>query len=137
VLWRIDSCITQLKAQGPSRTCNESKEEEKKSASLTKRVRIAGADAGVFGGEAMYDQVCNPRNTAPAPRNTKHTSRIPDPYTLDPLTRDPYTLNPRPYDQVRSTLVLTVAPGQHLTAQQVVTLNPVEVPTVLALIPEM
>ena len=27
----IDSCITQLKAQGPYRTCNESKEEEKKS----------------------------------------------------------------------------------------------------------
>ena len=26
-LRRIDSCITQLKAQGPSRTCNESKEE--------------------------------------------------------------------------------------------------------------
>ena len=24
----IDSCITQLKAQGPSRTCNESKEDE-------------------------------------------------------------------------------------------------------------
>ena len=24
----IDFCITQLKAQGPSRTCNESKEEE-------------------------------------------------------------------------------------------------------------
>ena len=24
----IDSCITQLKAQGPSRTCNESNEEE-------------------------------------------------------------------------------------------------------------
>ena len=24
----IDSCITQLKAEGPSRTCNESKEEE-------------------------------------------------------------------------------------------------------------
>ena len=24
----IDSCITQLKAQGPSRTCNESQEEE-------------------------------------------------------------------------------------------------------------
>ena len=24
----IDSCITQPKAQGPSRTCNESKEEE-------------------------------------------------------------------------------------------------------------
>ena len=27
-LRRIDSCITQLKAQGPSRTCNESKEED-------------------------------------------------------------------------------------------------------------
>jgi len=24
----VDSCITQLKAQGPSRTCNESKEKE-------------------------------------------------------------------------------------------------------------
>ena len=27
-LRRIDSCITQLKAQGPCSTCNESKEEE-------------------------------------------------------------------------------------------------------------
>ena len=27
-LRRIESCITQLKAQGPSRTCNESKEQE-------------------------------------------------------------------------------------------------------------
>jgi len=27
-LRRIDSCITQLKAQAPARTCNESKEEE-------------------------------------------------------------------------------------------------------------
>ena len=27
----IDSCTTQLKAQGPSRTCNESKEEEEDS----------------------------------------------------------------------------------------------------------
>jgi len=27
-LRRIDLCVTQLKAQGPSRTCNESKEEE-------------------------------------------------------------------------------------------------------------
>jgi len=30
----IDSCITQLKAQGPSRTCNESIEEEKKKTPL-------------------------------------------------------------------------------------------------------
>ena len=28
----IDFCITQLKAQGPSRTCNESKEEEEEEA---------------------------------------------------------------------------------------------------------
>jgi len=26
----IDSCITQLEAQGPSRTCDESKEDEEK-----------------------------------------------------------------------------------------------------------
>jgi len=30
ILRLIDSCITQLKAQGPSRTCNESKEEVQK-----------------------------------------------------------------------------------------------------------
>ena len=30
----IDSCITQLKAQGPSRTCNESKEEEEEEEDL-------------------------------------------------------------------------------------------------------
>ena len=31
----IDSCITQLKAQGPSRTCTESKEEEEEEAFWT------------------------------------------------------------------------------------------------------
>ena len=31
----IDSCITQLKAREPSRTCNESKEEEKKTVRVT------------------------------------------------------------------------------------------------------
>ena len=30
----IDSCITQLKAQGSSRTCNECKEEEEKAGFL-------------------------------------------------------------------------------------------------------
>ena len=30
----IDSCITQLKAQGPSRTCNESNEERRRSTAL-------------------------------------------------------------------------------------------------------
>ena len=33
----IDSCITQLKAQGPSRTCNESKEEEEEGAFVLPR----------------------------------------------------------------------------------------------------
>ena len=32
-LRRIDSCITQLKAQGPSRTCNEKKEEKEEETS--------------------------------------------------------------------------------------------------------
>ena len=40
----IDSCITQLKAQGPSRTCNESQEEEKE---VARRRRARGADLGV------------------------------------------------------------------------------------------
>ena len=43
----IDSCITQLGAQGPSRTCNESKEEEEGAAA-----RRGGApDAGAGGGD--------------------------------------------------------------------------------------
>jgi len=33
-------CITRLKAQGPSRTCNESKEEEKKSYPIAARQRL-------------------------------------------------------------------------------------------------
>ena len=35
----IDFCITQLKAQGPSRTCNESKEEEEEGVSGKRVVR--------------------------------------------------------------------------------------------------
>ena len=46
----IDSCITQLKAQGPSRTCNESKEEEKKKLPGEERpeVREAKVDVRAF-----------------------------------------------------------------------------------------
>jgi len=40
----IDSCITQLKTQGPSRTCNESKKEEEVGWYL---------DAHVFGDENL------------------------------------------------------------------------------------
>ena len=35
----IDSCITQLKAQGPSRTCNESQEDEEKKKRPRARLR--------------------------------------------------------------------------------------------------
>ena len=35
----IDSCITQLKAQGPSRICNESKEEEEEEAQKRENVK--------------------------------------------------------------------------------------------------
>ena len=35
----IDSCITQLEAQGPSRTCDESKEEEEEEAELPCTIR--------------------------------------------------------------------------------------------------
>ena len=39
----IDCCITQLKAQGPSRTCNESKEEEEEEEVCLREV---GGDVG-------------------------------------------------------------------------------------------
>ena len=37
----IDSCITQLKAQGPSRTCDES--EEEMSSAIAKLVQASGS----------------------------------------------------------------------------------------------
>ena len=40
-LRRIDSCITQFQAQGPSRTCNGSKKEEKKTCRSTVNFRGA------------------------------------------------------------------------------------------------
>jgi len=43
----IDSCITQLKAHGPSRTCNESKEEEEAHTDLNLHGRRAGNAAPV------------------------------------------------------------------------------------------
>jgi len=41
----IDSCITQLKAQGPSRTCNESKEEEEEEATQVQILSQSPTDA--------------------------------------------------------------------------------------------
>ena len=38
-LMLIDSCITQLKEQGPSRTCNESKNEEEEVTAFMPAVR--------------------------------------------------------------------------------------------------
>jgi len=52
-LRRIDSCITQLKAQGPSRICNESKEEQEEVFTREgARVRL-GAGAGEGGGGSL------------------------------------------------------------------------------------
>ena len=62
----IDFCITQLKAQGPSRTCNESKEEEQ-----------ALASASVLG-VAVLEGCCESRrcsrDTYPQSYITKYTS---------------------------------------------------------------
>ena len=44
----IDSCITQLKAQGPSRTCNDSKEEARSQF----RGDVRGGAEGVLPGAA-------------------------------------------------------------------------------------
>ena len=48
----IDSCITQFKSQGPSRTCNESKEEEEEDTS-----KVAGESARPvdFEGEVDFE----------------------------------------------------------------------------------
>jgi len=43
----IDSCITQLKAQGPSRTCNESTEEEEEEEEPEARGAQGGAQRGL------------------------------------------------------------------------------------------
>ena len=44
----IDSCITQIKAQGPSRTCNEGKAEESEASTLNQVVAVAAVVASVF-----------------------------------------------------------------------------------------
>ena len=45
-LRRIDSCITQLKAQGPSRTCNESREEKEEATNLQHHTQVFLASMG-------------------------------------------------------------------------------------------
>jgi len=77
----IDSFITQLKAQGPSRACNESKEEEE--------VSVEGAPPSTIGalsnlGEIFYYQKLPP----PVAELLTH-----DP---SPLTSNPQTLNLKP-----------------------------------------
>jgi len=54
----MDSCISQLKAQGPSRTCNESKEEEDLHGSLGEFVVAPGYEA--HGQEAVAHQAQHP-----------------------------------------------------------------------------
>jgi len=43
----MDSCITQLKDQGPSRTCNESKEEEEDAERVDARALLRCTHRGV------------------------------------------------------------------------------------------
>ena len=53
-LRRVDSCITQLKAQGPSRTCNESKEETRKQVEAQEEAeKRVGSKY-----RALRDQIC-------------------------------------------------------------------------------
>ena len=52
----MDSCITQLKVQGPSRTCNESKEEEGEHLDLRRSPRDIGCAMGWVVLEATQGQ---------------------------------------------------------------------------------
>jgi len=56
----IDFCITQLKAQGPSRTCNESKEEEEDLREVLGSDRVAH-QPGHFFSEAMREHLVLPQ----------------------------------------------------------------------------
>jgi len=60
----IDSGITQLKAQGPSRTCNESTEEEEK--------EFGGMDPTATPMSAALS--AGPSHTTPSTHTTRHTT---------------------------------------------------------------
>jgi len=66
----IDSCITQLKAQGPSRTCNESKEEEEEEEGGGRAPRLLRAGATCSDPE-------RPRETRPVVVTTCRRRRRP------------------------------------------------------------
>jgi len=68
----IDSCITELKAQGPSRTCNESKEEEEETC-----FRVSG-----FGGGGLKLRVQDCRNEGLGLRIGKERSTPVQPHDL-------------------------------------------------------
>jgi len=53
-LRRIDSCITQLKAQGPSRTCYKSKEEEKKIQNAARGEQVLGRNVKRIQGGLVF-----------------------------------------------------------------------------------
>ena len=52
---RIDSCITQIKAQGPSRTCNESKEEEEDYSQVD--FRVSSANPSTLGRKSAETEI--------------------------------------------------------------------------------
>jgi len=69
----IDSCITQLKAQGPSRTCNESKEEKKK----TRRARKQGSYRGTsLIRNGSYRGTSLIRNPLGSPQGPRHRPTV-------------------------------------------------------------
>ena len=53
----IDSCFTQLKAQAPSRTCNESKEEEEENAKTGSRFKEAVASCVLSFCDLVYTNI--------------------------------------------------------------------------------
>ena len=69
----IDSCITQLEAQGPSRTCTESKEEEEEEAY---RVRRRGSVALRFGLPPILPAAAPPSPPSPRPNAAPQPQRV-------------------------------------------------------------
>jgi len=85
----IDSCVTQLKAPGPSRTCNECKEEDQRSQRPRPPARPPLSECSVPESLSPKPQALHPKPLNPE----SNTSKIRTPEPLHPQLINP---NPRP-----------------------------------------
>jgi len=88
----IDSCITQLKAQGPSRTCNESNEEEEEE----EEEEDSGMQHGRCGWRGITEASRSISPTRSSSRDTPSASRPFAPSASRPFATAPPSPSPAP-----------------------------------------